>query len=440
MKKFIVYFLLFSAAAGVGFGQSVRSLGMGGVILPGPWASAYNPAYAAYPASTYGPNGGIGLPLGLINLALRPSISPVYYFTDFSTFEENFDFIAFYDQLTRPYEYIINPPRSPDEIVFHISADGISVTDENGEPLAIKYSAKATGSSGLPIKQPFFEIPIPTFTSWLHISIGAYVNAGGFGVEPSENLTADLAAGSLHANTTYSVSARAAAESGLTGRIAFASPLPRVPGFDGKVYLGGQVNGFYGLAYVDTTVTATTTTDSNAIPGEISYSSNIFYTYPGVGSGYGGRVDLGVVADYQSGTYGLGIRNLIGYEKWSGIQQTSDAGGTSETQKTISQTVFNPSIYVNGAYAQTLEKKGVVLYGADMKYENGALAAHAGLEYQKSVFRLRGGLGYEDGFKIGLGGGMALPHFSFDVAITSHQAPFTGQLTFGLASSLGFYF
>lgn len=439
MKKFLLAILLI--LPGLALGQGVRSLGMGGVTLPGPWAVVYNPAYAAYPADVYGPVGGFSLPLGLINLALRPSVSPIYYFTDFDTFQNNFDFIAFLDQATRPYEFVINPPYSPDEIVFHVSADGVSITDGGGKPLQLSYSGGKSGAGGLPLPQPFLEIPIPTGLPGLSISIGAYASAGGFGLTPSSGLAADLAGGSLRANTTYSLTASAAAEAGFSGHLSFASPLPSLPGFDGRVYLGGQLEGFYGLIYDDIKVTAATTTDSDGIPGPVGYSSEVFYVYPGAGSGYGGRIDFGVVADYQSGTYGLGIRNLFGYEQWNGVLRTSDASGNvSESGKTISRAAFDPAVYLNGAYAQTLETGEIVLYGADVSYAAGAFAAHAGLEYQQSIFRLRGGLGYENGLKLGLGGGLSLPNFGFDAAITSHQAPFTGQLVFGLAASLGFYF
>lgn len=439
MKKLLLAVLIL--LSGLALGQGVRSLGMGGVTLPGPWAAVNNPAYAAYPADAYGPIGGVSLPLGLINLALRPSISPLYYFTDFDTFQNNFDFIAFLDQATRPYELIINPPYSPDEVVFHVSADGVSITDGDGNPLQLSYSSGRSGAAGLPLPQPFLEIPIPTGLSGLSISIGAYASAGGFGLDPSSDLAADLASGSLQANTTYSLAASAAAEAGLTGHLSFATPLPSLPGFDGRIYVGGQLEGFYGLIYDDTKVTAATTTDSDGIPGPIEYSSQVFYAYPGIGSGYGGRIDFGVAADYQSGTFGLGIRNLFGYEQWTGKLRTSDASGNvSETYKTITTAAFDPAVYLNGAYVQELDTGDVVLYGADVGYASGSVTAHAGLEYQKSIFRLRGGLGYEDGLKLGLGGGLLLPHFSFDAAITSHQAPFTGQLVFGLAASLGFYF
>ncbi|WP_457637061.1 hypothetical protein [Oceanithermus sp.] len=442
MKRiFVIALLLLPSLA---LGQGVRSLGMGGVTLPGPWATIDNPAYAAYPADSYGPVGGISLPVGLINLALRPSISPIYYFTNYNTFQNNFDFIAFLDQAMHPYEFTINPPRSPDEVVFHISSDGVSITDGAGNPLRLGYSTNQNGKSGaagLPLPQPFLEIPIPTDLSGFSLRIGAYASAGGFSLNADDNLTSDLAKGNLQPNTTYSITASAAAEAGFTGHLSFAMPLPSIPGFEGRVYVGGQLEGFYGLLRGDAKMSATTTTDSNGIPGPLEYSSEVFYVYPGIGSGFGGRIDLGAVVDYRSGTFGLGIRNLIGYEQWNGKLRTSDANGNvNEVNKTITTAVFNPAVYLNGAYSQKLETGDVVLYGADASYVSGSFAAHAGVEYQKSIFRIRGGFGYEDGIKLGFGGGISLPHFGLDAALTSHQAPFTGQMVFGIAASLSVYF
>jgi len=434
--------LLLTATLGVASAQGVRSLGMGGVTLPGPWAAGLNPAYAAYPADAYGPGGGFDLPLGLINLALRPSVSPLYYFTDFATFKSNFDVLAFLDQVSRPYEFMINPPSSPDEIVLHVSADGVQITDGSGKPFQLgTYSGGKSGAAGLPLPRPFLLIPIPTGLSGLHVSLGAFTSAGGFGLNPSPALSRDLASGSLQPNTEYSFSLTGAASAGVNVNLDFATPLPAIPGFEGKVYLGGQLEGFYGLLYADAELTGTTTTDDHGAPGPVTYSNRLFYVYPGSGNGYGGRLDLGVALDYQSGTYGLGVRNLFGYESWSGVLHTNDGSGhSSDNSHTITRTAFDPAVYANGAYAQTLAGGDVVLYGADASYAAGAFSAHVGVEYQKSIFRLRGGLGYENGLKLGLGAGLKLPGVSFDTALTSHQAPFSGQMVFGLAASLGFNF
>jgi len=444
VRKLLATVLLL--ALGFSMAQSVRSLGMGGVILPGPWASGYNPAYTAYPADNYGPVGGFSLPLGLINLALRPEASPVYYFTDFDKFQNNFDLIAFLDQLAHPYEFELVMPKSPSEIVFHINADGVSVTDANGDPIYLisddgESPTIGSGDNGLPLRKPFFEINFPATSPYYQASLGAFVSVGGLSVDPSDNLVVDLANGSLQPNTTYSLSAAAAAEAGITGRLSFATPLPAIPGFEGKMYLGGQVNGFYGLVRDDAKVTATFTTDGDGVPGTASYTSESFYVYPDVGSGFGGRIDFGFAVDYQSATFGLGARNLYSYEQWRGVLRTSSSDGSvSEYPKTIVTAKFNPSVFANVAYAQQLPTGMVMLYGADFGYFSGDFSAHAGLEMQESIFRLRGGIGYDNGLKLGLGGGIALPHVALDVALTSHQAIFTKETVFGLAASLGIHF
>jgi len=444
MRKLLIAVLLLGS--GLSLAQGVRSLGMGGVTLPGPWASGYNPAYTAYPADNYGPVGGIGLPLGLVNLAVRPEASPVYYFTDFDKFQNNFDLIAFLDQLAHPYEFEFTMPQSPSEIVFHINADGVSVTDANGDPIYLisddgESPAIGSGDNDLPLRRPFFEVHLPTTSPNYQASFGAFISVGGLSVDPSDNLVVDLANGSLQPNTTYSLSAAAAAEAGITGRLSFAAPLPAIPGFDGRIYIGGQIDGFYGIVRDDAKVTATFTTDGDGIPGTVGYSSESFYVYPDVGNGFGGRLDFGLAVDYQSATFGLGARNLYSYEQWKGVLRTSSSDGSvSEYPKTIVTTEFNPSIFANAAYAQQLPAGMTMLYGVDFGYFNGNVSTHAGLELQESIFRLRGGVGYDGGLKFGLGGGIALPHVSLDAALTSHQAIFTKETIYGLAASLGIYF
>ncbi|WP_456476950.1 hypothetical protein [Oceanithermus sp.] len=436
--------ILLALLLGAAFAQGVRSTGMGGVVLPGPWAAGLNPAYGAYPADRYGADGGVALPLGLINLALRPSTSPVYYFTDPATFKANFDLLAFYDQLSHPFELLVNPPSSPDEIVFHVSADGVSITDGAGHPFDLTaYESSGSGGSGDAgtVRNPLLQFNVPAGIPGLRLATGVFFETGGFGVSPDDQLLADLANGSLQANTTYTLDLTGRAAGGLTLDLGYAAGLPPIPGFDGALYLGAQVQGFYGLYYSDATLTASTTTDANGVPGPVGYATDVFYVYPGSGYGAGAKLDFGLVLDYAGGTYGLGLRNLYTFETWSGQRRITDASGNvvSDAPETITSSGFAPEVYANAAYVQPLEV-GDVLYGADLGYAGGGVSAHAGLEYRYEIFRLRGGLGYEDGFRVGLGAGALFGPASLDLALSTHSAPFTGQTVFGLAASLGLHF
>lgn len=107
---------------------------MGGVLLPGPSGQAANPAYAAFPGKWDGE--GFQVPVGLLRfLPLFTDTSPFTYFTDPTAFRNNFDFLSAYDQATHLGSFLLNPARSPDEVVFNVSANGISITDGQGNSL-----------------------------------------------------------------------------------------------------------------------------------------------------------------------------------------------------------------------------------------------------------------------------------------------------------------
>ena len=427
---------------GAASAQDVRSLGMGGLTLPGPAATGRNPAYAAYDARRFG-GGGFTLPLGLVNLALRPSISPLYYFRDPSVFRNHFDLLAFYDQLTHLDEFVINPPASPREIVFHVSADGVTVTDGDGNPFDLnRFSAQTPPPSGS-LPPPLLELNLPSGVPGLRLAVGAFLQSGGFGLTPDDALVRDLASGSLQPNTTYHLTATGTVKGGITSTLGYAAPLPALPGFDGRVYLGGQIQAFYGMLYVDTTVTGQTTTDGSGNPGPLGYVTDMFYVVPGNGQGYGAQLDFGVVLDYEAGSYGLGVKNLVGLQRWNGHRMLTDASGSvvSDTAQNVSEGGFRPSIFANAAYLQPLEgAAGDLLLGADLGYAPGAPSGHLGVEYRLAALRLRGGLGYEQGFKLGLGAGLEFSGLRTDLALTSHTAPFTGQMVYGVAASLGLAF
>lgn len=138
--------ILVIAVGGLGLSQGVRSLGMAGLVLPGPGAAYLNPAYAAFPGGLYGADQGFQLPIGLLGLVLRPESNPLPALGGLSNLtNENspFDVLSFYDQLTRPYEFLINPASSrafinPNtgypEIQINIDASGLQVTDYQANP------------------------------------------------------------------------------------------------------------------------------------------------------------------------------------------------------------------------------------------------------------------------------------------------------------------
>lgn len=448
MKKVLVLILL--ALLGEGLAQGVRSLGMGGVALPSPSYAGANPAYAAFP-DRWGRE-GMALPVGLLRfLPLFPDTSPFAYFTDPSAFRTSFDLLSFYDQASHLGSFLLNPARSPDEVVFRVSADGLTITDGQGNPLFPSFQV------GTNLERPTTLIPNPLFSLGLDLGPGTYFSVGPFAgtqgvrVRPSPELAQALAGGSLEpckASTPSpcSLEAGGAFASGISVALGFATSLPEVPGL-GRVYLGVRGEGFYGLGYVEASGTARPTFDGNGNVNGVSYETRYFLSYPeylegslglgGGGLGYGVRGDLGVAVDGGAYAFGLGVRNLLGFSQWSGVEVKMEDGIETRTPTTRRSDFSAPAFFLNGAYRLPLEV-GELLLAADASFGATTPAFRLGLEYALGPVALRTGLGLEGGFRFGLGAGLNLEALTLDLALTTHQAPLVGGTVYGIALAVGF--
>ncbi len=422
----------------LGMAQGVRSLGLGGLLLPGPWASYYNPAYAAYPSETYGAPEGFRLPLGLVGL-LRQNTNPFNYFFNKPAFldETNgFDLLAFYDQVTHLDAFLFNPARSPDQVVFEVSASGVQIRDGQGNPLN-PWAALGTGGGGPTAltPPPFLGFSFPLGSPGLALDLGLFLGLNGLRVAPNEALRE----GRLAPNTTYALEGTASAQAGVSLGLAYAMPLLDIPGV-GRLYAGLRGEGFYGLGYAEVWAQAEAKTDGERRLSSSSYEARLFYSYPGQGLGYGARMDLGVALDLPLPeeallTLGLGVRDLLGFARWEGREYTLRSDGSRTEAWTFRKVDLGlrPAFYFNTAYRQ-----GDLLAGADLRWE-GVLSGRVGLEYGLGPFRLRGGVGAEGGRLVyGLGGGFREGSLTLDAALTAHQAPLVGGTVYGLALSLGF--
>ncbi len=419
--------------------QSVREAGMGGVGLPGPGTAWENPALAAVEARF--DRGTWSIPVGLLGLLL-PDRSPLYYFVDPTTFYQSFDLLRFYDQLGHPESLLVNPAQSPDEVVLKARQDEsgrlqFRLEDGQGHPLQL-----TTGENIGPRLPPGLT-PAPFFTVPFGLGPGLYGEIGLFaGIEelalnPDPKLSALLNGGSLEANQTYRLTARGAASAGVSLGFGLARALPPLPGLPGRLYAGVRGQGFLGLARTRAEASTAFTTDGSGQLSGSNTTSRIFYSYLGQGLGYGVRLDAGLAYADKSGIYGLGVRNLVSFAQWQGTEVTTDSGGTRTGPRTETVSGLAPALYLNGAGYLPLEGNGRLLLAADLGYD-GRLYAHLGMEYPVGALALRGGLGYEDGVRLGVGLGVDLAGLKLDLALTSHTAPLVGGQVFGLAAAVGF--
>ncbi|WP_038046558.1 hypothetical protein [Thermus caliditerrae] len=448
MKKLAV--LLTLGLLGAGLAQGVRSLGMGGVALPGPSFAGSNPAYAAFP-DTWGRE-GLALPVGLLRfLPAFSDTSPFTYLTDPNAFRTSFDLLSFYDQASHLGSFLLNPARSPDEVVFRLSAEGLSLTDGGGNNLMPTFQVGAAPEKPTAlIPSPFLPIGVELGPG-TYLAFGPFVGTQGVRVLPSPELAQALAGGSLNPCKASDPSpcyleAGGSFASGVSLALGFSTPLPEVPGL-GRVYLGARGEGFYGLGYVEASGKARPTFDPDGNVNGASYEVRYFISYPeylegslglgGSGLGYGVRADLGVAVDGGQYAFGLGVRNLLGFSQWSGLEVEVKDGTETRTPTTKRSDFSAPTFFANGAYRLPLEV-GELLLAADASFGAIAPAFHLGLEYALGPVALRTGLGVGGGLRFGLGAGLNLEAVTLDLALTTHQAPLVGGTVYGLALAVGF--
>ena len=407
---------------------------MGGVVLPGPVSTGKNPAYAAigdpYGYSTW------TLPLGLLGLLL-PDRSPLYYFIDPNTFYQSFDLLSFYQQLSSLDVLLLNPSRSPDEVVIYIKADDppIEIRDGNGNPIRLERGVAYRGTPARALTPPpFLRIPISVGANF-RSTFGLFAGVDRLRIYPNPALASLLAGGHLEANQTYEVYAEGGGQSGMSIDFAFATPIPSPP--DMKIYVGARGEAFLGLAMAEGETTYRVVTDDEGVPAKSESESRVFYSYLGKGTGYGARLDAGVAVETEAGIFGLGVQNLASFVRWQGTELTLTETERTETPKTLTEAGVHPAIYLNGAAYVPVEGYGKLLVAGDLGYD-GSLYGHVGAELPIGTLRVRGGIGYRDGILLGTGVGMALGKFRFDLALTGETAPWDGHLMFGLTAGIGF--
>ena len=271
--------MVFVLMCGFSLAQGVRSLGMAGLVLPGPEAANMNPAYAAYPAGLYGSERGLRLPVGLLGLVLRPESNPLPALNGLSNLtNENspFDLLTFYDQVTHLNELLINPASSRafinpstgyPEIQINVDANGIQITDYQGNPIPLDLGLGTTAgvaTSKALTPTPLLRIPL-TLDNNLFFDLGVFAGGFGLGLSPNESLRQALQSGQLQPNTEYAVVLNTSAQAGLSVGFGYATRLPDLPIPDlgsARLFVGSRGEAFYGLAYLEGNLSVGLQTDS----------------------------------------------------------------------------------------------------------------------------------------------------------------------------------
>jgi hypothetical protein len=447
-----------SALGGLASAQEVRGLGMGGALLPGPSLAQYNPAYTGYNASGFQPDGldgGIPLPLGLINFFVRPSMNPFALYSNLTSKNSGalidpntaFDALAFIDQVYNINTFIINPPSAPKRLNISYGGDGaISLTDENGKPLDLNSYSGSSGGSSNGVGASNFT---PNFRFGnLELGVGIFADVQGptFSIDPA--LSAALSGTPLSTGTPYGFTANVKGSAGISLGLAFATGIPISSPETGDltVYVGGRARGFYGLALADVKVQGDVTIDAVSNQPITSYTTTSFVSLIGKDYGFGVNGDFGVAVDVPVGsdkstaTFGIGAVNLVNYTTWRGEEKTVKSDGAPAITKQVSRTdaLFNPLFTVNAGYSFRVEEiSSRIFVAADVQFGQGKFSTHVGAEAKLGPVYARGGVGYDRGLILGLGAGLIFaPNLGMDLALTTHTAPFTNHLDFGIAMAL----
>jgi hypothetical protein len=475
IRKLFAGALAIGAVSSAAQAQDVRTLGLGGALVPGPALTPFNPAYSIYPSD--GRGGGLTLPIGLLNFFVNPQINIVDFVSDPRSYSEStskeFSFLAAFDQLTHLNTFIFSYPAAPKSIRLEVGSSGVRIidtTNPNAEK-EIKYDFNSRASYGQAVRSnsgvtPLFEIPFSIGPA--NLAIGLFLSPS-FSAKLDPALQADIAAdGKLDADYPQALVGNGQGVVGLTFSFGYADKFD-IDGY--TLYAGGRGSGFFGGALVEGTAEARVQRERDSAQAPNSDPSRAKFGYklttftsspflPGGGFGFGGNADLGVVGDVpgklldlpelEKLTVGLGIIGLVDYSRWTGREEIRERKPEAQQDEPViinddvvrENASSNPFITFNASGAFNLEGGVRMLALFDTQFGRGQFSMHLGVEAQWTLFILRSGIGIENGgFRFGLGGGVEVTRgFGLDFALTAHPTPLIGGTSLGVACALRFSF
>ena len=423
--------------------QDARSIGMGGVVVPGRSAAAANPAYAAVSDDAHVT---LTLPLGLIGIASAAM--------DMFDGEAPLDAaIPLYATLASLNTYLFGLPPGVLGVTFDTSIgdDGLPIVRID----LAEDSAFDVGAASWRVARAV-ELPLRIPAGPVTIGVRPYLTTG-VQLELDRDLRAIFGAGTSRGSARGTLSA----ESGVAIDVAFATQVPsELLGMAEaanaqRVYVGVRGGPFIGLAKAagNATITVEALLDNGEPAYEASYTGDLFVsTVATDGVSFGALFDVGFVieTDVEGGTaiFGAGVTG-VGLGVWRGnryeLQGVELEGGTLPEPTPATQTLFSSDLGVllNGAYVSSPSPSIDLLVAGDVGYRAGRFLAHVGAEgtfHVDDAFRLaaRAGVGIEDGLRLGVGAGILASEVTFDVGVSLQRVPFTQRSAFGVGASVGF--
>jgi hypothetical protein len=428
LNRFFILVAATLALATSANAQNIRSMGMGGALVPGKNLEPINPAFHYYE----GPfEWSVPLPLGLINFFARTK--------DFSGGSSSFG--PGLDQVLHWSTLIFNPSTARPKGVFGSS-----------EPLSLDPGTQLSFRSPIP---GGFRISVYDFdentigqpiAGTFSIGLGIAAQLDPLEVVINDEYAQDYAKGQFNQNGKYAMLLALGGSIGPRLDLTWGMPFElEETQWTGIVGARGAFT--YNLATVEG-ITIWTKTPSGTTSTSLSLLASPFYKN---GSSIDVSFDTGVVLQGADATVGVGVIGLIELESLNGTISGPPRNGGAYIEVPLSDQQFSLArlITVNGAYHFSVDTDSMTIpmtVYADAQIEgifSGSpyYAAHAGLEAGFDAFTARGGIGYDNGLNIGLGGGWQISEgFGLDAALTAQQALGAKQLNFGLALGLNFKF
>lgn len=384
MRKVILVLLALCAAA-LPLGADVQIGSPGNVaVLPQPDGSGHNPAFGYLPAVD-GLSLGRRLPVGLLGF-FQPQRNPLLYQSDPDTFRTEFDFLSFYDQLYSPYEYLLQPARSPEELKFIIEQNQLRIESSGGEELSF---STIPGSSGLSLpRSPLIPLPFISYQfargPW-RSRTGLFLASSGARISPSDTLQALLDGETMRPNSTYQVDGQIGLDSGLSSSLSYLFEVPTAVS-SYTLYAAPRLLGYTRSAYAELDYRLTARTDTNGLPNEVEADSSMLLMYPGSGWGGGLRFDLGAAVAAYPWRFGLSLLNLYGVDIIEGTAYPEE-----EIRRIVSAG-SDPLLYASTAYIIPLEDaKLAVAVNGGVHREYQMVTGLVRMRVDRWIFELAGG-------------------------------------------------
>ena len=396
-------------------------------VLPQPEADGHNPAFGYLPA-VRGLELGSRLPTGLFGFT-QPQRNPLLYWSDPDKFRQEFDFLSFYDQLYSPYEFLLQPSRSPKEIRFVIEANQLRLESSGGEELQFE---TLPGSAGISLpRSPLIPLPVISYRfaagPWRNRT-GLFLSSSGFRVRPNETMQALLDGETMQPSTDYRVDGQIGLDSGLSSSLSYLLEMPtRIHGY--TLLLAPRLLGYTRTAYAELDYQLTARTDETGVPNEVETENRMLLMYPGNGWGGGLRFDLGAAVAAYPWRFGLSLLNLYGVDVVEGTVYPD-----AETQRVISAGI-DPLLYASAAYIIPLnEAKLAVAVNSGVHREYRLFNALIRVRLQKWTVEVSGGRQGVWSFSAALS--RRFGKLRAGISSSLHSSPLTNSQSWGIGLRL----